>query len=104
MTTPAAARYVVIFRARVRQLDAEYAALATQLRELALTQFGCLEFVAVTEGDEEIALSWWRDEADIRRWKAQADHLGAQRLGRERWYAAYRVQIAAITREYASPA
>jgi len=104
MSDRAAARYVVIFRARARQLDAEYGALAAQLRELALTQFGCLEFVAVTEGEDEIALSYWRDEADIRRWKAQADHLGAQRLGLERWYASYRVQVAAITREYGSPA
>jgi len=104
MTTTAAARHVVIFRARAHQLDAEYAALAAQLRELALTQFGCLEFVAVTEGGDEIALSYWRDEADIRRWKAQADHLGAQRLGRERWYASYQVQIATITREYGRPA
>jgi heme-degrading monooxygenase HmoA len=98
-----AARHVVIFRARVRQMDAEYGALAAQLRELALSRFGCLEFVAATEGDQEIALSYWQDEADIRRWKAQADHLMAQRLGRERWYAQYSVQVAAIEREYGSP-
>lgn len=92
--------YVVIFRARVREFDDEYSATAVQLRELALSRFGCIEFQALTEGHDEIALSYWPDEASIRAWKAHADHLLAQRLGRERWYASYQVQIARITREY----
>jgi heme-degrading monooxygenase HmoA len=92
--------YVVIFRARVREFDDEYSTVAAQLRELALSRFGCLEFQALTEGHDEIALSYWPDEASIRAWKAHADHLLAQRLGRERWYESYRVQIAQITRDY----
>jgi heme-degrading monooxygenase HmoA len=92
--------FVVIFRAKVRQFDADYSALAAQMRELALTQFGCLDFTAVTEGEQEIALSYWPDEASIRAWKQHADHLIAQKLGRERWYAAYSVEIAQITRSY----
>jgi heme-degrading monooxygenase HmoA len=92
--------FVVIFRAQVRQFDADYSALAAQMRELALTQFGCLEFTAVSEGEQEIALSYWPDEASIRAWKQQADHLMAQKLGRERWYAEYSVEIAQITRSY----
>jgi heme-degrading monooxygenase HmoA len=91
---------VVVFRARVRAFDAEYSAMAARMRELALTQFGCLEFHAVTEGDDEIALSYWPDEAAIRAWRAHPEHVLAQQLGRERWYASYTVQIAAVTREY----
>lgn len=100
--------FVVIFRATARQLDAEYSATAATLRNLALTQFGCLEFVAVTEGDQEVALSYWPDEASIRAWKQHTDHLMAQQLGRERWYNGYRVEVAEIKRQYqvdgASPA
>lgn len=100
--------FVVIFRATARQLDAEYSATAATLRNLALTQFGCLEFVAVTEGDQEVALSYWPDEASIRAWKQHTDHLMAQQLGRERWYSGYRVEVAEIKRQYqvdgASPA
>ena len=92
--------YVVIFRARVRALDAEYSATAARMRELALSQFGCLDFHAVTEGDREVALSYWPDEASIRAWRAHPEHLLAQKNGRERWYASYSVQVAAITREY----
>jgi heme-degrading monooxygenase HmoA len=94
--------FVVIFRAKVRAFDADYSAMAAQMRELALTQFGCLDFTAVTEGEQEIALSYWPDEASIRAWKQHADHLMAQKLGRERWYAAYSVEIAQITRSYST--
>ncbi len=96
--------FVVIFRAQAKALDAEYSAMAAQMRQLALTQFGCLDFTAVTEGDQEVALSYWPDEARIRAWKQHADHPMAQRLGRERWYASYSVEVAEITRRYRHPA
>lgn len=92
--------FVVIFRATVRQTDSEYSLVAARMRELALGQFGCLEFAAVTEGSTEIALSYWPSEAHIRAWKAHAEHVLAQQLGRERWYESYTVQVAEVTREY----
>ncbi len=92
--------YVVIFRAKVRAFDDEYSRVAVRLRELALSEFGCLEFHAVTEGQDEVALSYWNDEASIKAWKAQAEHLLAQKAGREKWYESYSVQVAQITREY----
>ena len=94
--------YVVIFRARSRAFDAEYAQTAARMRELALAQFGCLEFHAVAEGEHEVALSYWPDEASIRAWRAHPEHLLAQQAGRDRWYASYTVQVAAVTREYGS--
>ncbi len=95
--------YVVIFRASTRDLDAEYSVVAQRMRELALSQFGCLDFVAVTEGAQEIALSYWPDEASIRAWKAHSDHVLAQELGRAKWYESYLVQIAEIKRSYQHP-
>lgn len=92
--------YVVIFRARVRAFDDEYSRTAARMRELALSQFGCLEFHAVAEGDHEVALSYWPDEASIRAWRAHPEHALAQKAGRERWYVSYTVQVATITREY----
>jgi heme-degrading monooxygenase HmoA len=92
--------FVVIFRAKVHQTDHEYTVVATRMRELALTQFGCIEFTAVTEGTQEVALSYWPSEAHIRAWKAHSDHVLAQHLGRQRWYASYTVQVAEITRDY----
>ena len=92
--------FVVIFRAQARDLDAEYSAMAAQMRQLALTQFGCLDFTAVTEGNQEVALSYWPDEASIKAWHQDPEHREAQRLGRERWYAGYSVQVAQVGREY----
>jgi heme-degrading monooxygenase HmoA len=92
--------YVVIFRAKVRHADDEYAMVAARMRELALNQFGCIEFHAVTEGKDEIALSYWPDEESIRAWKSHSEHVLAQQLGRDRWYESYIVQVAHITREY----
>jgi heme-degrading monooxygenase HmoA len=93
----------VIFRARAARFDEEYARVARQLRELALEEFGCLEFIAICEDNQEIALSYWPDQACIQRWKQQADHLMAQQLGRERWYADYCVEITQVLRAYAKP-
>jgi heme-degrading monooxygenase HmoA len=96
--------HVVIFRARIRQLDADYSATAARLRELALTRFGCLEFHALSEGDQEVALSYWPDEASIRAWRADPEHIAAQQLGRERWYADWSVQVAEIGHAYRAAA
>jgi len=92
--------FVVIFRAKVHQTDNEYSQVAARMRELALEQFGCLEFTAVTEGTDEIALSYWPSEDHIRAWKAHSEHVLAQQLGRERWYESYTVQVAEVTRDY----
>jgi heme-degrading monooxygenase HmoA len=92
--------YVVIFRAKIRGHDAEYLRVAARMRDLALGRFGCIEFHAVTEGCDEIALSYWPSEESIRAWKAHPEHVLAQQAGRERWYESYSVQVALVTREY----
>lgn len=94
------ARYVVIFRAKVAQLDPEYVAVAAALRERALSQFGCRQFVALTEGGEEIALSYWDSESDILAWREDAEHRVAQSMGKDRWYQHYSVEVAEIIRGY----
>lgn len=95
--------FVVIFRARIRSFDEEYSRVAARMRELALRDFGCLEFHSVAEGDEEIALSYWPDEESIRAWKAHPEHALAQQEGRDRWYASYSVQVAEVARAYSFP-
>ncbi len=92
--------YVVIFRATVCKLDAEYSAVAKRMRELAVDQFGCIEFHSVTEGVNEVSLSYWPSEENIRAWKDHPEHLLAQQAGRERWYQSYTVQVAQVGREY----
>ena len=95
-------KYAVIFRAEIRALDAEYAAMAGRLRALALEQYGCVEFFAVTERDQEVAISYWESESQIRQWKQDAEHLVAQENGRDKWYRSYRVEVVELVRSYAS--
>lgn len=92
--------YAVIFRATIREFDADYEGMGPRLRELAFEEYGCVDFQAVIEGDQEIAISWWRSEDDIKRWKATAEHLAAQQLGKGRWYKHYDVQVVKVLRQY----
>jgi heme-degrading monooxygenase HmoA len=94
--------FIVIFRAKISKIDETYTTISKKLRDLALTKFGCLEFHAVTEGDTEIALSYWPDEEKIRAWKQHSDHLLAQQLAKKSWYESYSVQICELRREYGS--
>ncbi len=93
---------VVIFRAKIRNLDSEYFKAAAHLREIALNEFGCLEFYSVTEGANEVALSYWPSEENIHAWKSHPEHVAAQALGRDEWYESYSVQVATIDREYSA--
>lgn len=90
--------YVVIFRATIAELDTEYDVMAVRLRDRALTEFGCVNFVALTQGDQEIALSYWNSLEDIARWRDDAEHRQAQALGRQKWYKTVQVEIAKVER------
>ena len=47
--------YVVIFKAKVAELDDEYFQMTERLKDLAFKKYGCQDFVSVTEDDQEIA-------------------------------------------------
>lgn len=94
--------YAVIFHAEIAQLDDEYFATATQMRELAMTQYGCLDFVATTEGLREIAISYWPSLDHIKHWKQNSEHLQAQQQGKSRWYKSYKVEVVELLRTYKS--
>ena len=92
--------YAVIFRAKTKKLDKTYLETAKRMRELALNEYGCLEFTAVTEGENEIAISYWDSLEQIKRWKQNIEHLTAQRLGQEKWYEDYSVEIVEVISKY----
>ncbi len=94
--------FAVIFRAKPGVQDKEYSTTVARMRELAFDKYGCIEFVAATEGENEIAISYWENEEAIRLWKSDSEHQLAQETGREKWYESYTVQIAEIKREYKS--
>ena len=100
--TPDPPYYAVIFTSvRTDEEHAAYQDAAARMDELAAEQPGYLGMESAREGIG-ITVSYWRDIASIAAWKRQADHLMAQRMGRERWYSRYRVRIAKVEREYGS--
>ncbi|MGM0987478.1 MAG: antibiotic biosynthesis monooxygenase family protein [Pseudomonadota bacterium] len=92
--------YAVIFIATINKLDEAYLKTATRMRELAINEYGCSEFVSVTEGEKEISISYWKDQKDITEWKKNAEHIAAQELGKSDWYKFYDVQVVEIIRKY----
>ncbi|PCI49623.1 MAG: antibiotic biosynthesis monooxygenase [Moraxellaceae bacterium] len=92
--------YAVIFTAIVAGFDDEYVKLAEKMKHLAMTDYGCIEFNSCTEGDREIAISYWHDLDQIKRWKANVEHLQVQSRGRSTWYRSYKVEITKIERSY----
>ena len=95
-------RYVVIFKASIQQLDAKYSLIAEQLREKALKQYNCQQFEVLTEGEHEIALSYWLTLSDIQTWQQDAEHRVAQQLGQSMWYTHFSVEICEVLRRYSN--
>lgn len=94
--------YAVIFRAEISEFDQSYFDMAVRMLELAKNKYGCIEFTALTEGNQEIAISYWESEKQIIAWKQDPEHKKAQELGRSKWYKTYQVQIVKVEREYTS--
>ncbi len=94
--------YAVIFTTTQsdRELDG-YEQTAAEMVKLARTQDGYLgvETARDVQG-VGITVSYWRDEASIRAWKMQADHMAAREAGRQKWYKAYRLRVAKVERAY----
>ncbi len=76
-----------------------YAEMAEKMEELAKQQPGYLGFEHA-RNDLAITISYWESLEAIKNWKANLDHLEAQKLGKERWYQWYKTRICKVEREY----
>ncbi|GAB3225617.1 antibiotic biosynthesis monooxygenase [Algoriphagus aestuariicola] len=98
-TTPPPPYYAVIFSNVRTDVDEGYAEMADQMVSLAEQQPGYLGHESVRDG-LGITISYWESTEAIKEWKANTDHLLAQKFGREKWYSAYKTRIALIERDY----
>lgn len=94
--------YAVLFTSQLKENAEGYGAMAQQMEALAKQQPGFLG-ISNARSDIGITISYWEDEAAILAWKANLDHQQAQKLGREKWYASYKVEIAKVERAYRFP-
>lgn len=92
--------YAVIFRAQLAQPDEEYDQTAERLQDLARQDYGCIDFISLTSGYNEVSISYWEDLEHIQTWKTNAEHLLAQKTGKSKWFSSYQIQVVEVIRDY----
>lgn len=95
---------VVIFRSRIRP-DADAAAMeamGARMYELGSAMPGFVGYKEFAASDGEyLTLVEFEDEAALLAWRDHAEHLQAQRAGRDAFFSDYRIQVCRPVREYA---
>jgi heme-degrading monooxygenase HmoA len=94
--------YAVIFTSERTLTDPTgYAQTADEMVALASKQPGFLGVETARGADGiGITVSYWESLDAIQEWRRHADHQVAQRLGREKWYRAYKLRVARVERAY----
>jgi heme-degrading monooxygenase HmoA len=98
-STPAPPYYAVIFSSIRTEGDFGYSVMANRMLELAKVQPGYLG-VESARNEVGITVSYWESLEAIRDWKMNAEHLFAQKMGREKWYASFKTRICKVERDY----
>ena len=98
-STPKPPYYSVIFTSIRTEGDNGYGAMANRMVELAEQQPGYLGADSAREA-VGITVSYWSDLESIKNWKANSEHIVAQKTGRKIWYESFNVRIAKVEREY----
>ncbi|MCM2562449.1 antibiotic biosynthesis monooxygenase [Lutimaribacter sp. EGI FJ00015] len=96
--------YAVIFANQRAGADPGYEVMAEKMAALAAASPGCIGMESTRDAEGfGLTVSYWSDEAAVLAWKADAQHLVAQQLGKTRWYEHYRLRVARVERHYADP-
>lgn len=96
--------FAVIFASLSADDSEGYAAMADAMVQSAQSQPGFIGVDSARGSDGlGITVSYWQDEASLLAWKADAKHLLAQKLGKERWYKHYTLRVAKVERQYDGP-
>ena len=99
--TPEPPYYAVIFSSLRSDGDNGYGRMAERMIELASQQPGFLGVESARNADGfGITVSYWSTLEAISDWKANAEHLAAQDLGKRLWYSHFELRIAKVERAY----
>ena len=95
---------VTIFRSRLRpEHQAEYAPMAVKMLELAKAMPGFVSFKNFSAPDgERVSIVEFESEETHKAWRDHPEHRVAQKLGREKFYAEFKIQVCKTVREYGS--
>ena len=94
---------IVLFRSRLTpEAGDDYAAMADEMLARARSMRGFIYFKSFKAADgERLSVIHWESQETMRVWSDDLRHMVAQRLGRERWYDSFHVEVADIVRSYA---
>jgi heme-degrading monooxygenase HmoA len=101
-TRPEPPYYAVIITSTLSGADPEgYTAMNKRMAELGRAQPGYLgrESMVAPDGSD-LTVLYYRDAESVTAWKQHPEHLEAQRLGKERWYSRYHIEVAKVERAY----
>jgi heme-degrading monooxygenase HmoA len=92
---------VTIFRSRLRPgVDDEYGPTAERMDVLAAAMPGYVSHKEFTAEDgERVTIVEFENEEALQAWRMHPEHREAQRRGRERFYAEYRLQTCKVLRD-----
>ena len=90
----------VIFRSRLRpEFNEEFQELVPKILELARGMPGFVSYKSfIADDGERVSLIEFESLEHVDAWRKQPDHLRAQALGRERYYAEYSLQVGELER------
>jgi heme-degrading monooxygenase HmoA len=93
---------VVVFRSRLRSEHVEeYRLTAERMDRLVARMPGFLSAKTFSAPDgERVTLAEFESEEAVAAWREQPEHREAQRLGRERFYQEFRLQVCQTLRDY----
>jgi heme-degrading monooxygenase HmoA len=98
-TTPNPPYYAVIFSSIASVDNDGYGLMAERMGELVKQQPGYLGHESA-RNDIGITVSYWESLDAIKNWKSVSEHLVAQQMGKDKWYAAYKTRICLVERDY----
>jgi heme-degrading monooxygenase HmoA len=82
---------------------ADYLARAAALSPMLALVDGFISverFTSIGDPSKMLSLSFWRDEAAVRRWREMEQHRDAQAMGRSGVFVDYRLRVASVIRDY----
>lgn len=92
---------VILFRSKLTDAAGEdYAAMNADLAQYVRSMPGFVDVKSFkAEDGERLTLVWWRDRESLEQWRQDMRHMEAKKLGRQKWYQYYKIEIAEVYRQ-----
>lgn len=97
--TPKPPYYAVIFTSELSEDIEGYNEMAQKMLDLVKEQEGFLGSESCRSGTG-ITISYWKDMESINKWKENAKHTVAKKMGITRWYSHFFTRIACVEKDY----